>query len=76
MEVRQAGDPIDRRGHLVELQSLRGLAATLVVVDHCFSYYKSPHYLQNIRDVVGNGDASVVLFFVLSGFVLFRSQAK
>ena len=52
-----------------ELQSVRGLAALLVVVHHCTFYYEfGKHRIWS--EVLLNAHAAVVLFFVLSGFVL------
>lgn len=52
-----------------ELESLRGLAALLVVVYHMPNWY-DPFYRSPI---VRNGHGAVEFFFVLSGFVLYHS---
>ena len=56
-----------------ELDSLRGLAATIVLFDH-FDYLLPPSLHATIEHspfkVLVNGHQAVVLFFVLSGFVL------
>lgn len=69
---------------LPELESLRGLAAFAVVVEHCFVYGDAPTlgWLERHNTFSGimlwlihfvfNGRAAVVLFFVISGFVLAR----
>jgi len=52
------------------LQSMRGLAALLVLTGHCFGVFAleaSP--LRHIQPLL-NGEGAVVFFFVLSGFVL------
>lgn len=59
--------------HIVELQSLRGIAASVVVVFHCMLYYGTPNQFGLIRDILFNGQGAVVIFFVMSGFVLGRS---
>jgi peptidoglycan/LPS O-acetylase OafA/YrhL len=67
-----AARPTDSRGHIVELQSIRGLAAVLVLGGHALSYYVTPAWFGRLRDL-SNGHAAVVMFFVLSGFVLTQS---
>jgi peptidoglycan/LPS O-acetylase OafA/YrhL len=74
-------------GFLPELEALRGLAALAVVVEHTFLYADGPLYgwLNNhpgagplmiwLTHVLFNGRAAVVLFFVISGFVLARQMA-
>jgi peptidoglycan/LPS O-acetylase OafA/YrhL len=69
---------------LPELESLRGLAAFAVVIEHCFTYSDTPAvgWLERHNTFSGimlwlihfvfNGRAAVVLFFVISGFVLAR----
>jgi peptidoglycan/LPS O-acetylase OafA/YrhL len=62
----------DRSGHIVELQSLRGIAATAVLFRHVIGYYSIPEWLVDLGKF-SNGRADVVFFFVLSGYVLTRS---
>jgi peptidoglycan/LPS O-acetylase OafA/YrhL len=62
----------DRAGHIVELQSLRGIAATAVLFGHVIGYYSIPDWLVDLGKL-SNGRAAVVIFFVLSGYVLTRS---
>ena len=57
------------RGFIVELQSVRGIAALVVVLSHTLNFFQWPGGW--IAPV--NGHAGVVIFFVLSGFVLSRS---
>ena len=58
------------RQHFGELDALRGLAA-LVVVAHHFVLLGSPtSYSKFLLHVMANGHSAVMLFFVLSGFVL------
>ena len=62
---------VDRRGHLVELQSLRGVAALTVFMGHLAGIYGGPHWWMRLVPVL-NGRAAVGTFFILSGFVLTR----
>ncbi len=58
---------------LVELDALRGIAAMMVFVGHfCYGIAPSsvPHLAGTPFYVVLNGPAAVIVFFVLSGFVL------
>jgi peptidoglycan/LPS O-acetylase OafA/YrhL len=61
------------RGFIVELQSVRGLAALLVVFSHTLNFFRWPGPEDWTAPI--NGHAGVVIFFVLSGFVLSRSLA-
>jgi peptidoglycan/LPS O-acetylase OafA/YrhL len=61
--------------HVLELQSIRGLAALLVLVGHCISYYDAPSWWTNVKLLV-NTQAAVEIFFVLSGFVLAASLVR
>jgi peptidoglycan/LPS O-acetylase OafA/YrhL len=74
------------------LDGLRGLAALSVVLGHCATYYGGvPIYLKEAADfhkmtgpeifirlwhTVFNADAAVMLFFVLSGYVLGKSMLR
>lgn len=62
----------NNRKHISELQSLRGIAAMAVMIGHALVYYRTPTWFSDIA-VLPNGRAAVVVFFVLSGFVLTRS---
>jgi peptidoglycan/LPS O-acetylase OafA/YrhL len=42
----------------------------VVLASHCFSVYVTPLWFKNTKDILFNGQGGVVLFFVLSGFVL------
>lgn len=57
-----------------ELDSLRGIAATMVVLSHFFgatnSTGKQEDLLRTLVYPLKNGEAAVALFFILSGFVL------
>ena len=61
----------DQQGHIVELQSLRGIAACAVMIGHALVYYETPDWFRDIA-LLANGRAAVVIFFVLSGYVLTR----
>ncbi len=62
-----------------ELDSLRGLAAAIVVFDH-FDYLVPPRLHSAIDrsplKILVNGHNAVILFFVLSGFVLTRPYVR
>jgi peptidoglycan/LPS O-acetylase OafA/YrhL len=58
--------------YIDELQALRGIAAFAVMIGHCLIYYQNPPWLANIAALF-NGRSAVVVFFVLSGYVLTRS---
>jgi peptidoglycan/LPS O-acetylase OafA/YrhL len=66
------GASSDRSGHIIELQSLRGIAATAVLFGHVVGYYSVPNWLVDLGRF-SNGRAAVVIFFVLSGYVLTES---
>jgi peptidoglycan/LPS O-acetylase OafA/YrhL len=59
-------------GQIVELQSLRGIAATAVMIGHALVYYDTSEWFYGLARLF-NGRAAVVVFFVLSGYVLTRS---
>lgn len=63
-------------GHQPSLQSLRGLAALLVVLHHCTFYYNYDTGLKKVAEIALNAHGAVVLFFVLSGYVLAKSLVK
>ena len=60
--------------YVADLQSLRGFAALVVLLRHCTNYYIYPHKVWTERLL--NAHAAVVLFFVLSGYVLSLSLNK
>lgn len=57
------------QGRIVELESIRGLAAILVFLSHVPNWNESLYQVNLIR----NGGLMVELFFVLSGFVIFSN---
>ena len=67
---------LQRSEHIPELQSLRGIGAVAVVVAHCLVSYDVPPWFIQFQKVLANGQAAVVVFFVLSGYVLTRSLQK
>jgi peptidoglycan/LPS O-acetylase OafA/YrhL len=63
------------RGHIVELDSLRGLAAVFVLLDHFLRIWRessTPALAWRLIHIpfLSNGKAAVMMFFALSGFVL------
>ena len=58
---------------IAELQSLRGLAALTVMIHHCSFYYIYAPGPKKWAEVLFNAHAAVVVFYVLSGFVLYES---
>lgn len=55
--------------HLKGLDTLRAIAALIVVVSH-LELLKDRNHIENIFEVVPSGHISVILFFVLSGFLI------
>lgn len=65
----------------LELDGLRAVAATMVVLFHCLVAVARPHALTADMQLgpagaVANGSSAVILFFVLSGSVLAGSFAR
>ena len=58
--------------HIVELQSLRGIASMMVVGAHTLGYFATPRWFDELHEL-SNGQAAVIIFFVLSGYVLTKS---
>ena len=56
-----------------QLQGIRGLAALVVAIGHCLGLFATPAWFAQAKNYA-NGHAAVVMFFVLSGFVLTLSQ--
>jgi peptidoglycan/LPS O-acetylase OafA/YrhL len=59
-----------KTGFVMELQSLRGVAAAMVMVHHALRCVAPTPVTQAIADRLLNAHAAVVVFFVLSGYVL------
>jgi len=59
--------------HSNELQALRGLAALCVLVHHALRILGPVKWAEWVAEVLLNAHAAVVIFFVLSGFVLSKS---
>ncbi|MXP63206.1 acyltransferase [Roseomonas sp. M0104] len=72
----------DSSSRLVELDSLRGIAALIVVVHHAYlSLPEVPGWVAwTVNDTplrpIGMGRQAVIFFFVLSGYVLTRALAR
>jgi peptidoglycan/LPS O-acetylase OafA/YrhL len=60
---------------IVSIQALRGIAAFLVVLVHCFpfDYYPSTNILRIISD---EGEVGVQIFFIISGYIVPYSMFK
>jgi peptidoglycan/LPS O-acetylase OafA/YrhL len=54
---------------VIDLQALRGIAAVTVMISHCLVGYGPSPLLTRLSGLF-NGRAAVVVFFVLSGYVL------
>ena len=63
-------------GHLKTLQSLRGLAALTVLVHHCLRLVADADNAWFVSEHFFNAHAAVVVFFVLSGYVLTLSLLR
>ncbi|MBS0244522.1 MAG: acyltransferase, partial [Proteobacteria bacterium] len=67
-----------------KLESVRGVAALAVVLDHCRASYDWQGTLAVLDQIVGasplallmDGSAAVIMFFVLSGYVLSLSYLR
>jgi peptidoglycan/LPS O-acetylase OafA/YrhL len=83
MNALEAGSPANSlakpvRGHIVELDALRGVAAIIVVLDHFLRFWgaaQMPAWLARaltwpVVRIFCDGAAAVMVFFLLSGFVL------
>jgi peptidoglycan/LPS O-acetylase OafA/YrhL len=60
----------------IELQSLRGIAAIVVMVHHGLRTLKPDGWAWAASEVLLNAHGAVVIFFVLSGYVLSGSLAR
>ena len=60
----------NKHRHFVPLDGLRGIAVLLVILVHAFSY-RGPSWVGRVADAIARvGWTGVVLFFVLSGFLI------
>lgn len=59
-----------------ELQSVRGLAAICVALSHCITAVSFDQNSHAMVDALLNAHAAVILFFVLSGYVLTQSMQR
>src|SRR5262245_20320652 len=65
-----------RSGFIGELGALRGIAALVVCLSHTLLVYDHPQALLILAGIPLNAHGAVVLFFVLSGFVLALSWQR
>lgn len=82
----ESAAPTRRAGsenHIDALQSLRGIAATMVVAVHCIACWIPLMQRETVASLISDvllvpisGRAPVILFFVLSGFVLAESLKR
>ena len=56
-------------GQILELGAVRGIASVMVMLAHSLILYRNPDWFQQFTYLF-NGRGAVVVFFVLSGFVL------
>ena len=64
----------EKKGQIVELGAVRGIAALMVLMGHSLILYGNPEWFHQ-PTLLFNGRGAVVVFFVLSGFVLTHSLA-
>jgi peptidoglycan/LPS O-acetylase OafA/YrhL len=63
--------PIQKKeGFIESVHLLRGLAAVLVLIDHTFGWIDLGRFSALIQPIDGHGRAGVVIFFIISGFIL------
>ena len=62
--------PVRAGRHVAALDVLRGIAAMMVLLGHCTLVYGLPVQARQVLDIVLNQRAAVLIFFVLSGYVL------
>jgi len=62
-----------RHSHILELQSLRGIAAGVVLLHHASFLFDTTPAFHYWVEIPINAHAAVMLFFVLSGYVLSRT---
>ena len=65
-----------RQPAIPALQSLRGIAALVVLLHHASFVFATTPGVRYASEVLFNAHAAVVVFFVLSGFVLGRSLVQ
>ncbi len=69
------GQGTSRAGRLEGIEGIRGLAATMVVVAHSAVNLHAGDHGSVLREILMLGLHGVTIFFVLSGFLLFRPFA-
>jgi peptidoglycan/LPS O-acetylase OafA/YrhL len=62
-----------RHAHVPELQSIRGVAALTVLLHHSSFLFSTGATFHVVSETLINAHAAVMIFFVLSGYVLVRS---
>ena len=67
---------METRRHIEELQTLRGFAALLVALSRLTTVYAVPGNIRNTIDALLNAHAAVIIFFILSGYVLTGSLVR
>ena len=67
---------IARQPAIPTLQSLRGIAALVVLLHHAAFVFATTPGFRYASEVLFNAHAAVVVFFILSGFVLCRSLVQ
>ena len=60
----------EKRGFIESIHLLRGFAAILVLLDHTFGWNDLGWGSLLVQPVDGHGEVGVVMFFIISGFVL------
>jgi len=70
LSVLEAEAVVHNRDRKPELQSVRGIAALIVLIHHCTFYYTDSERVRAFSELLLNAHAAVVLFYVLSGYVL------
>lgn len=67
---------IEKRGRILELDAIRGIAAFVVVIFHYTTYYDVYYTHTTVTWRFWEGATGVSLFFILSGFVIFMTIEK
>ncbi len=69
---------IDKKSKNLNLEVIRGLAASLVLIGHMLSSFPELNAKKNhFTNAIGNwGTESVIIFFILSGIVMNASMQR
>lgn len=76
LSVEKLTKTVQGKKHSPELQSIRGIAALVVLIHHSSFYLSYDPSIKYVFECIFNAHAAVVIFFVLSGFVLTISLKK